>query len=424
MEEILSKRIMFLTNTLIVLCGIGFLTLIHRLDAGYKAKEYIALNKLLNCVKELPANAGDPDVMALAAKGWLRKAQPNFFADYSRFAGELADALAQTRYKEDVRSIKGASDRQEDFMLLTVRVNDSAACCEHGLGNLSGTHKLNHFIEQYRHIRKPVNVTIATGMPPGTLQSALENNSELKRIREMSAPKAPPAPGSIPEETPEDHYPRHDDRGTSAISARVESVRLEGDSIVMAFQLLSSMLQTDPFGPNVKVAVQTSPVPATTLLDIYGIDADFNALQESVELEKLQKHYGELPLDQVLALVGADYMKANESIDVLGFSFSTTSMPLALLCFLLFVSAGIYIMVREGVKRGLKVFSFENEDMTGYFLRRRWIRLVLWIVLPVLALAATFPSVEVEDLKLYILTTGAALLLAINTMSLLEARKL
>jgi hypothetical protein len=104
MEEIISKRIILLANAMIVLSMIGFLELIHRVDATYKAREYTALNMLRNCIESVPKNATGQDVAVPAAKKRLEHNNEKAFSNSLHFDDELATQIKASGYGASLRS--------------------------------------------------------------------------------------------------------------------------------------------------------------------------------------------------------------------------------------------------------------------------------------------------------------------------------
>lgn len=428
MEEILSKRIILLTNAMIVLSCLGFLALIHRVDASYKAKEYLSLNRLRNCIEQVPKDADHQEVAFYAAKDWLMNNKPEVFAQNQQLADSFALQLDSAGFGQDVIAIKqqqAQPDATPGFMLINVISTDTERC-DMDFGDLNGNHRLNFFAQQYRKLLSPVKFVVVTGMMKSALPFAMQQNRALQSVKSAdkhSLPQEFPMEGDfqLPMEQPELLPPPP---GKRPHNARIERVAFENDSLRITFVITSGLLQTVG-DEELSVPVKTTVVNGPTWMDLYGFDPDYKTLGKKVELQKLIKHYGDLPMDKVVDMIGNDYMEAYERIDIFGFSFSSTSLPLALLAFFLFLSTGLYLMVREAKRKSLKVLSeFNNEEITDYFVKNVWIRTVLWLILPIGALVATLPVLPEEAEKLAVLITGGVVLAVINCATLLLARKI
>lgn len=412
MEEILSKRIILLTNALIILSGIGFIALIHRVDSSYKASEYAVLNKLRNCIESLPKDAASPAVTNEAAQDWLQAHDPATNDKRFHFSVNLAQMLSNAGYGKDISNIKSTDESlYANYNLISVISMDTVNCCAHTFGGLTGAHKLKHFIEQYDHLQSPAKIITAIGAPEDLLKKAISESKDSFNI------------------TTEEVDTTALKRSTSHAlyvggRAHLEGVSLQGDSCVISFGVIS-FNQEEPGLQHIAVKAETRTTGGLTLMDLYNIDPDYRNLRDSKQFKKLETNYGDIPMDKVVDMIGEDYMEAYESIDVFGFSFSTTSLPMASLAFSLFLVSGIFLMVRDAEKRKFKVLTgIDNEDITDFFVKRPFIRFVIWLVLPLASLAATLPHLAIEDEKLIVLCSGAGLLLLLSTLTLLKARKL
>lgn len=424
MDEILSKRINLLTNVLIGLCGLGFIALVHRIDAAYKEYEYVALNQLRNCVESIPKNAADADLLADYAQQWLETTNSRSLDAKFRTAASVSEQLKAAGFEKDVRAIKSLRVSQDAdplmstgaFRLIEVKSPDSIQCCEHGLGNLTPGNKLTDYVQQYRYLMNNADIHVAESIGNNAVKNGLEKQPQLLRIMKS---RNRPADEAYYEEPVSDK-----DYAYGMIDASLKTVSLSGDSLVMSFEQTSSN-QINPDLMHASTKVSVASAGKVRLLNLFGIDTHYVRLNESAELKKLVSSYGDLPMEKALEMVGDDYMKAVESIDIFGFTFSTSSLPMALLVFLIFISTGLFLMIREAEKRKLKILTeYDNEEITDYFLKRRWIRTFLWLGLPAISVLVTLPQKHIESMKLYFILAGGATLLILNLATLYKARKL
>lgn len=130
-------------------------------------------------------------------------------------------------------------------------------------------------------------------------------------------------------------------------------------------------------------------------------------------------------MDKALELVGEDYMEAYERMDVFGLSISTTSLPLVSLAFFIFMLAGIYAMLREARKGNYRIISeTDNEDITDFFIKRKYMRFLIWVVLPLLSLGASMPHLQPEPSKLFAILAGTLVMLSLGLFSFSLSKKL
>lgn len=438
MEEIITKRIILLTNAIIILSGIGFIALIHRVDAIYKSKEYTAINRLRNCIEELPEDANSQQTLLKSVHSWLKKEQPAVFSSHHAAADSLASVLWRNGFKTQVREFKLSGNTESKrkpggFMLIETTPGDTAGLLHHPLGSLDETNRLKHFAEQYKYLFSKIKLSIATGFDEQALIRAMQANGLLtKEKQERNYPAIAYEEPAVADSSSRDYrYPRESMHeaistysGYDQPSFELTSVTLRNDSCEIIFKSLSTVYQED-HDKVVRFPVQTIKADGPELFVLFGLDEKNRGLNDLTELNKLVVHYGDLPMGKAMDMIGNDYMEAYENVDVFGFSFSTTSLPLALLCFFFFLSIGLYLMIRQGEKLRLKVISETNvEDITDFFVKRPMVRMVLWLILPLAALAATLPSLPVENEKLIVLGSGALLLGSVNLISLMKARKL
>lgn len=403
MNEILSKRVILLTNTLLILCAIGFLALIHRVDASFKEKEYTTLNRLNNCIEALPENISDPDVTDQLHDNWLKGKHKDVHARLFKLRVQLLNELDSAGFGRQIAQGKASSGFR--ISLAHPKINDSIPP-DFALGELQDNNKLCHFADQYFYLQRPVHLNCVKGYSPGDLQKAIEKRQAefLATLDNLTGDSA-----NRP------HVLHH---------LMLQQLYLEEDSCFLVFGV-QQQGQLDDDAVTISIPVETLLLDMGSLHHVYQIDNLYSRIGGQHEIHKLVNNYGEIPMDKALELVGEDYMEAYERMEVFGLSISTTSLPLVSLAFYIFIMTGILIMLREAKKGGHAIITDQdNEDLTDYFMKRKTIRFFLWVILPMLSLAASLPHLQPEPAKLWAIAGGTLLLLSLSLSAFFISRKL
>lgn len=404
MNEILSKRVILLTNTLLILCAVGFLALVHRVDASFKEKEYTTLNRLHNCIASLPEGIDETEKLDALYNEWLKANQKAVHGQLFDLRVNLLRELDSAGFGKQIRSGKG----MRDFRIsLAYPVISDSIQPEYPPGTLQDNNKLRYFAEQFSYLENQAVLKYAAGYRPGDIKKAIAaaNGVFLAALHNS---------GEV-DTTDHAHL-----LGNLVLMQLV----LNGDSCDFVFGLREQD-QLDEDAVTISVPVQTASLPMDKLHNLYGISALYSKVGNGHEIQKLVKNYGDIPMDKALELVGEDYMEAYERMDVFGLSISTTSLPIVSLAFYIFILAGIFAMLREAKQGGFRIISeTENEDITDFFIKRKYMRLFIWVILPMLSLAASMPHLLPEPAKMYVIIAGTLVMLGLGLFSFALSKKL
>lgn len=404
MNEILSKRVILLTNTLLILCAIGFLALIHRVDASFKEKEYTTLNRLHNCIMSLPDGIDKTENLDELYNDWLKTNNKTVHGQLFDLRVNLLRELDSAGFGKQIRSGKG----MRDFRIsLAFPVISDTTLPEYPPGTIQDNNKLRYFAEQFNYLQNQVVLQYATAFRPGDVKKAIAE----KHAAFLTALK---------------NVEQADTAGHAHLLSNMILMQLvlDGDSCKFVFGLREQD-QLDEDAVTIAVPVQTATLPMDKLHSLYGIGSLYSKVGNGHEIQKLVKNYGEIPMDKALELVGEDYMEAYERMDVFGLSISTTSLPLVSLAFYIFMLAGIYAMLLEARKGNYRIISeTENEDITDFFIKRKFMRFLIWVLLPLASLAASMPHLQPEPAKLYAILAGTLVMLSLGFLSYSLSKKL
>lgn len=404
MNEILSKRVILLTNTLLILCAIGFLALIHRVDASFKEKEYTTLNRLHNCIMSLPDGIDKTENLDELYNDWLKANNKTVHGQLFDLRVNLLRELDSAGFGKQIRTGKGMRDFRISLALPVITDSISP---EFPPGTLEDNNKLRYFAEQFNYLQNHVVLQYATAFRPGDVKKAIAERNAVFLAALQKVEQADTA--------------GHDHMLSNMILMQLV---LDGDSCRFVFGLREQD-QLDDDAVSIAVPVQTATLPMDKLHSLYGVSTLYSRVGNGHEIQKLVKNYGEIPMDKALELVGEDYMEAYERMDVFGLSISTTSLPLVSLAFFIFMLAGIYTMLREAGKANYRIISeTENEDITDFFIKRKFMRFLIWVILPLLSLGASMPHMQPEPMKLYAILGGTLVMLSLGLLSYSLSKKL
>lgn len=249
MNEILSKRVILLTNTLLILCAIGFLALIHRVDASFKEKEYTTLNRLHNCITSLPEGIDKVETLDAIYNDWLKTNKKTVHDQLFDLRVNLLREIDSAGVGQQIRSGSGLRDFR--ISLAFPVINDSIHP-EFEPGTLQDNNKLRFFAQQFNYLENPVVLKYATAFRPGDMKKAIaaRNAAFLSALKNVQ---------------------QADTAGHAHLLSNMILMQLvlDGDSCRLVFGL-SEQGQLDEDAVSIAVPVQTATLPMDKLHSLFG----------------------------------------------------------------------------------------------------------------------------------------------------------
>jgi len=215
----------------------------------------------------------------------------------------------------------------------------------------------------------------------------------------------------------------------------VDSAELRGDSLCIDYMWADdpagnrhdhdqdSDVDTD-FGTHhetiVHIPVETAKFTGPSLLEVSDPSRSANepllqlaGLNERVSY--LRRAYGHLPLEQATSLASEGLAQAYRSLSLFGFQFSTRRFPLAVVVCLavaLWLTLAALISAR---RRKLDVLRhIEDQSAVEMLVSNRYLRTLLWVVLPLSAVWSSLPLVPLPPHELLWLAFGSAVLIGLG----------
>lgn len=150
---------------------------------------------------------------------------------------------------------------------------------------------------------------------------------------------------------------------------------------------------------------------------------DLGDNQERVS--RLKSYYGPLGIESAINIAENGMVRAYRAVDILGFSISTRLLPIAILFAGLFVALGVWLTIRRAKSQRLAIITEGFQPEAASMLIRRVIgRLVVWAVLPPIAVFISFPPAPITFTQNILLCLGAAITAGIGVGATLDSLSL
>lgn len=145
----------------------------------------------------------------------------------------------------------------------------------------------------------------------------------------------------------------------------------------------------------------------------------------STRKDRLNNQYGHLRLEEARSIASDELTKAYQSINVLGFSFSTQRFPFALLFLYGICLIGSLATLKIAKRSSIHILSeVTDENAIDLLINHLLSRLILWVVLPVVSIIISFPITPLPIAQTIMLLIGVVVLFALGVISFLMSRNL
>lgn len=197
---------------------------------------------------------------------------------------------------------------------------------------------------------------------------------------------------------------------------------LEGNEAILQF---SSALQ----GPSdIRLTVVTQNVDAPAILTFAQENAASAAgmiATVNSDRQRLDTVYANVPLYLAAQIASERLVSLYSTVDILGFSLARENLPWGILIIMITLLGASFITLRKALSHSLKIVSdVVSEDAFDILLDSMIGRVAIWIIVPLLAIAASLPSSPFTEMEIILLIVGGLLSLLLGYRCILLSNKL
>ena len=216
---------------------------------------------------------------------------------------------------------------------------------------------------------------------------------------------------------------------------KFERLYLDGNEVILKFRFRNPSRQGNP--SDIRLAVDTQKVRAPAILTFAQentTNAEANLGDSVVEAltatvksdrQRLDAVYANVPFQFATQIASERLIRTYGTVDVLGFSLARKNLPWGILVVMISLLGASIITLRTAIDYSLKIVSeVVSEDAFDILLDSMIGRVAIWIVVPLLAIAASLPTSPLSEMEVVLLTAGALLTLLLGYSCVLLSNKL
>lgn len=393
-QKALAKRLVTLSGMIVFVCALAFVTKLASFDAAVHRADLDALNLLDSSALQVGDRSEGSDESHYAEySAWLQTEHNTLYDEGTQARQALVDDLIGLGVDEATLT----SEMQSDA--------DKFTTSDYPLS--PDDRQFLSFEEwRFRIGRAP---RVADRLDLLNALYAPRTAHAVKSVGKRAAePKLPP---ELTRQEPQFR------RGGSEPSLGVKRFRLDGDYVLVDLYIGSLYGRAGLLWQDVarySVVVEAVEAPPIYKL-IGGFSDDHAVLHDDLQRKRrLRAIYGLLPIDNAKAIASEHAIRTYRQIDIFGLTFSTQRFAMAVASFLLLIMLGICMTTRTANRRGLQIISgVAHESVLDVFLDSPWSRVVIFVIIPMGAIAASLPPfvlTTIEYTIIAILASGIAVL--------------
>lgn len=357
--QVFAKRLNWFTGYILILFAISIVVWLANFDAKDDTDDYEAL-KLLS---ELPDGyITEPDSRRSFKEDWLRKHDPSLLQRCNEAKSLLVEQLSQLGLNEGAWFASNLTEKPSRFSLVDINfTDDEMKRIERNGPDYRTKKRLNvgERLEVYEILYRPRALTVVI---------------ELK----------------IPLNEPKDHS-----NGSGILAMKKEERKFQVESFLLDRKLESIVVSCKWNGPSPKSVdeptgklvykAKTVEVQEFSLAVATSIESEFGRqfYEDPGRKERLKTIYGTLDIENAKSIASERLVRAYTQKDVLGTSFSTKRLPLAMTVLVLLFSIGIWVTVKQAVRYGLKpITGFYDESVMSLIISWPLTRLLAFLLFP------------------------------------------
>ncbi len=391
----LAKRLLYFIGILLFVLALSMVSLLNK----YDSREYRADVDAFNALTTL--NEG-PCISAVNSQSkrrkWLKSNHPEYAAQNQAtrkaIVKALVDAGIDRGHIDEAKRRRPASFSAMEYVLTS---EDEGILRWEGMGYVFGRiRSVSGYLDRLNALHGARQLSIAI---------AIEDHSIL----------TDDDPNKLWESRPPSQYHEY---------------------LLHGFHLKNGMIHFDleipPNTPDqgilngIDVSVKTKDVQIPSIAHVTEINGPLaNLHADARHKQGLRTTYGNLGLEEAKSIAFESSVESHKRVKMFGFSFSTRRFPLALLAVLLLVATGNLITLRQAEKGSLRVISgVASESPFDILLDCPTSRFLIWTIIPVFALWASWPPYALGRAELWMVIGGGAVASLLGVWAWFLSRRL
>ncbi|HLL73618.1 MAG TPA: hypothetical protein VK363_19425 [Pyrinomonadaceae bacterium] len=436
MENVLAKRLIFLTKIYIVALALAVVSLLHNYDSKDLGRDLFAINLIVDTTTKVnvPLLYAEGEIQK-GAREWLNKRDAALWESNRKVREVITNHLIKEGTSiDDLEKAKGAgryTSGKITFSLIDIPVPGNAASEQNEQSEGDDDESegvevktINDLINKFTSLSKPVEVVVATSIAREEL-----NKIELKKEPRLEKKDEQDSPQAFLNQIMGGGADEAEVGGTiGGVKFGLTSVLLKGDTIEVLFtEVISGVSQKLPAEKKYQLRATTQKISGDSLLALIGRNSQFQEqlYNNASQIKRLSSLYGSFSPEISKNIVTEDLLRAYKGIELLGFTFSTRRFPFGILLFNLLAALGIFWTIRTARHKSIKVLSEVNdEDITDVLIDSPLMRIALWVIVPALTVWLALPVVPLGSVESASIYTGMSILILLGLASLFQSKKL
>lgn len=401
--DTLSKRVLFITKLILTLLTINVILFTNFLDLQENRNNAKYLDFLKN-VHEAGENKLRFENFELERISHIKKTNPLLGNKHIETRNSLIKILK--RYGVSItRNMKGQGEAKNLFSLMSNEKMQTQMIKhqsnEHGQNGYKSNTRIATIDSALVTFKRYSNFEegyFVTGLDTATLVNKLDSVSDKVSLQHGIKTK-------LNDSTPEDDW-RYGPRGTTGIATgtggpsntsflggkKFNRILLFKDTLHVLFgngrEEMGTGQGTDPNSLNsISVKVEIDTIIFPPILKYSGLDTIIleELSNNSKKLKVLKNLYGYYELSMIDEITSDSIRKNSDSVSILGFDISRKWFPIAM--FLILASAFfiLYESLKQSKQNSYNVVSDDaSEDVLQFIVSKKYIRLFLWIITPLI----------------------------------------
>jgi hypothetical protein len=352
MSNPINTRIFKLTN---IILGLSILTIVisaNRLDSIRERKEIDAIKMLMKANSiEQANNNGQAEEKTRRA---LKQSNPLIYAKHMSCRIALTQAIFKAGGREEnIKRLKGneAEDPISSFNLLSVSTIDNKKLnTSTRQYNWKGKSQIDESIEVLNGLCGPTATKITTDIDTTNLSKRLKNI--LK----------------------EDDF-------------KITSVHIENDSCAIEYNKIMTYASQTDYSNRIFIPIKTVSIPNKSIIEILDKDLDLIKIYEDKDLlNTLSKKYKYFKLEEAQDYLKNKFVESYESIEIIGFKFSSNIFSVTIACIINFCLAFILISMKQNITSNKTPPGNQEEDLLSPLFSNIASTAIIWAAIPPLTI--------------------------------------
>ena len=394
MRENLAKRLIFISRVIVTVLIITVPVFLLKQEENDRHQDVEAFSVIsqVNDIKPLPL---DSNLFNGRVLPWLKREHKELYDTHIGLRQTITNWLLENKLttQDELGGIKNDA-KGSGFTLFSYELTDSERKILFEIP--PKTNSVKQHLERFDVFSKPRSIHIVTRL--------IENLLDISNLIQIQ-------------------------------DVKFERLYLDGNEVILKFRFRNPSRQGNP--SDIRLAVDTQKVRAPAILTFAQentTNAEANLGDSVVEAltatvksdrQRLDAVYANVPFQFATQIASERLIRTYGTVDVLGFSLARKNLPWGILVVMISLLGASIITLRTAIDYSLKIVSeVVSEDAFDILLDSMIGRVAIWIVVPLLAIAASLPTSPLSEMEVVLLTAGALLTLLLGYSCVLLSNKL